>query len=209
MKMWKDLIVHILFFFLQIRYAIEITDNFYNYVREIIGIEFKYALDEIVNKKKNKKESLEQVLEYKQFYDTDRKANYYGMVKKGTMVKHGYGHLIYDKDTHEKQAAYIVGEWKDNMLTGYGKYVHFDGVAYYEGEFLDFKYHGQGKYVWNKSVTVVFEGKFEYDKPVGNGFMTIDKSTFEVDCVEGNFVKKNKIFLNKNEYRIFKQLKIN
>jgi hypothetical protein len=196
--MWKDYIVN---FFLYLSQISLLKYYFEFYSKETIS-----AMNSImiVYNYENKK-----VLEYKQFYDTDRKANYYGMVKKGTMVKHGYGHLIYDKDAHEKQAAYIVGEWKDNMLTGYGKYVHFDGVAYYEGEFLDYKYHGQGKYVWNKSVTVVFEGKFEYDKPVGNGFMTIDKSTFEVDCVEGNFVKKNKIFLNKNEYNIFKQLKIN
>lgn len=200
--MWKDYIVN---FFLYLSQISLLKYFFEFYSKETIS-----AMNSImiVYNYENKK-ALKQVLEYKQFYDTDRKANYYGMVINDTMIKHGYGHLIYDKDTHEKQAAYIVGEWKDNMLTGYGKYVHFDGVAYYEGEFLDYKYHGQGKYVWNKSVTVVFEGKFEYDKPVGNGFMTIDKSTFEVDCVEGNFVKKNKIFLNKNEYRIFKQLKIN
>lgn len=206
MKMWKNLIIHVLFFFFQVGYAKEMTYNFYDYIREIIKIEFNDAIDKIMNK--TKEVDNDEILKYKQFYDTDRKANYYGMVKNGTEVKHGYGYLIYDKAPHEKQAAYIVGEWKDNMLTGYGKYVHFDGVAYYEGEFSDYKYYGQGKYVWNKSVTVVFEGKFEDDKPLGKGYMTIGTKKFKVNYVEGNFVKKNKIFLDKDEYRIFKQLKI-
>jgi hypothetical protein len=40
-----------------------------------------------------------------------------------------------------------VGEWKDNIMNGYGIYTWPDGRKY-EGEYLKDKKQGFGKYTW-------------------------------------------------------------
>ncbi len=107
-------------------------------------------------------------------------ANYIGQINESGEA-HGIGYIVYDKEPHEKAAAYYAGDFANNTMQGYGRYVHCDGT-YYEGEFSNNQYNGWGIYVYNTTESFgencEFEGEFANSLPVNAGhlrFKSLDK----------------------------------
>lgn len=141
--------------------------------------------------------------------------------------KEGLGKLTY-KNTKD----FYEGEFKDNLVNGFGFYTWANSDNY-KGDFVAGKMHGKGTYKWPDGGEYVgdylnnvkegsgkfkwangriYEGPFVNGKPHGIGKLTIDGKTVEVEFVEGKINKnykkqrknrnENNEIVNKNLYDI-------
>ena len=129
----------------------------------------------------------------------------------GTFVndkKQGNGKLKYKS----KEDVYI-GEFKNNTITGVGKYI-WKNKDVYEGSFLCGKMHGKGKYKWadgdeyegeyvdglKEGIGVfkwsngkIYSGTFSNGKPNGKGIFYSDNKKYDVVFVDGRMTETNQI----------------
>ena len=158
-------------------------------------------------------------------------------IYKGDFVnfsRHGYGMDYRDSSKYEgefindkkngkgkielKTGDIYIGEFKNNTISGLGKYIWKNRMHEYEGNFLNGKFHGQGIYKWGENqyfkgfyVNGIKEGKgeigynngkkcvinFKNGKPDGKGILIEgNDEEIEVEFEEG--IMKNKKKINKN-----------
>jgi len=67
------------------------------------------------------------------------------------------------------------GSWKDNEMSGKGKFTYTTGV--YEGQFADSKRNGQGSFTWEDGSTYV--GNWISDKLNGEGTLTQGQTVYK------------------------------
>lgn len=122
--------------------------------------------------------------------------------------KHGNGKMYYpnSNETYE-------GNFKNNTLTGKGKYTWGNGDSY-SGDFLNGKMHGVGEYLWKEggkyigeytdNIKVgrgvfywtngrIYEGEFSNGKPHGTGIISQDKKRYETVFNDGKLVSRKLI----------------
>ena len=161
-------------------------------------------------------------------YILDKDSLYKGDFK--NFKRHGYGKYYKDLSIYEgefncdkkhgqgkitlKTGDTYIGEFKNNMISGYGQYIWKDGKHEYKGNFLNGKFHGEGFYKWEDNeyfkgnyYNGVKDGKgeigyndgrkcyvnFKNGKPNGKGILIDkDKNEFDVEFEDGIMVKKIK-----------------
>lgn len=119
-------------------------------------------------------------------------------------LRQGHGKIDY-KLSGEK----YEGEFKANMISGYGTYIWANGDTY-KGTFLDGKMHGKGEYHWPEGGVYqgeyinnlkegqgrfkwangrIFEGPFSKGKPHGKGILIQDEKRIEAEFEYGKLLK--------------------
>ena len=87
--------------------------------------------------------------------------------------RHGYGKLWKDSSIYEgqffcdkkhgqgkivlKDGDVYIGEFKNNAIDGYGRYIWKNGKHEYKGQFLNGKFHGEGLYKWEEITNILKE----------------------------------------------------
>ena len=80
--------------------------------------------------------------------------------------KHGHGKLEF------KTGDVYIGEFKNNSISGYGKYIWQNGKHEYNGNFLNGKFHGEGLYKWEDNQ--YFKGTYNNGVKEGKGEIGYD-----------------------------------
>ena len=154
------------------------------------------------------------------------KITYKGNIK--NFKKEGYGNeicneYIYEGNFHNdmkngkgkikfiKTGDYYEGDFTDDKITGYGKYIWSNKHEYigdfnegemngkgiykwpdgseYEGEYINNKREGKGKFKWSNGA--IFEGIFHDGKPDGKGIMNYKGNSFNSEFKKGHFKISN------------------
>lgn len=128
------------------------------------------------------KSGLRNIGEFKEGFENgksiekDEKGRVLYIGEKENGMRHGKG-TYYLPDTFPAQS--YIGQFKDDMIHGYGKYDYGDRI--YEGEFFDGLRHGQGTETFNDGLRI-YTGSWVYDQKEGAG-----KQMYTGDTYEGNF----------------------
>lgn len=116
-------------------------------------------------------------------------STYYGNWKMvdGHKMKHGHGKATYAGLQGHGQEAYH-GDWQDDKMYGYGKYVFTSGACY-AGQWVKGKMNGKGKMI-NADGTS-YEGDWSENKTHGEGvYIDIDHVKWEGIFINGSYESK-------------------
>ena len=86
----------------------------------------------------------------------------------------------------------FVGEWKNSVRSGFGKYVDKLNQVVYIGSFRDGKWHGHG--ILEKKDESIYVGEFKEDKRHGMGKITTSNWTYDGEWKEGLITGVGKVF---------------
>lgn len=102
----------------------------------------------------------------------------------------GYGVFEFKKDPKTGKGDKYEGDWKDNLMDGFGTYTHANGNTY-QGQYKKNERHGYGTFRWVEGDYYVGEyemgkrhGKGEYHSVDENGNVYVDKGIFR----DGEFI---------------------
>ena len=128
----------------------------------------------------------------------------YKQLKSGQKVREGYGKLIHPTSTiGEIGKEYYEGEWKNDMMDGFGIY-HYSNGDVYEGDWKNNMQHGRGKYYFTDGFT--YEGEWKEHQIHGTGkYLDLKKFGFSGEFRDGNYFSKEQAKL-KEEKRINKKI---
>ena len=128
----------------------------------------------------------------------------YKQLKSGQKVREGYVKLIHPTSTiGEIGKEYYEGEWKNDMMDGFGIY-HYSNGDVYEGDWKNNMQHGRGKYYFTDGFT--YEGEWKEHQIHGTGkYLDLKKFGFSGEFRDGNYFSKEQAKL-KEEKRINKKI---
>ena len=128
----------------------------------------------------------------------------YKQLKSGQKVREGYGKLIHPSSTiADVGQEYYEGEWKNDMMDGYGIY-HYSNGDIYEGDWKNNMQHGRGKYYFTDGFT--YDGEWNEHQIHGTGkYLDLKNFGFSGEFRDGNYFSKEQAKL-KEEKRINKKI---
>lgn len=125
-------------------------------------------------------------------------------LKTGQKVREGYGKVIHPgNDNSECGQEYYEGEWKNDMMNGYGIY-HYSNGDVYEGDWVNNMQNGYGKYFFTDGNR--YEGDWKDHKMHGTGkYLDMNNLGWGGEFRDGCFFSKEQAKL-KEEKRIMKKI---
>ena len=167
-------------------------------------------------KKGKKEEEVQKPVEKKSFpivigfgkFEFQNKIIYIGAYKQessGKKVRDGYGMIIHQtSDNSDDGKEYYEGQWKNDLMEGYGIY-HYSNGDVYEGFWKNSLHHGFGKYIFTDGFR--YEGNWKEHKMHGSGkYIDMNNLGFGGEFRDGCFFSKEQARL-KEEKRLMKKIK--
>jgi len=156
-------------------------------------------------KTEEKKKEFQEIIGFGKF-EFQNKIVYIGaykQLKSGQKVREGYGKIIHPTSTGEIGKEYYEGEWKNDMMDGFGIY-HYSNGDVYEGDWKNNMQHGRGKYYFTDGFT--YEGEWREHQIHGTGkYLDLKNFGFSGEFRDGNYFSKEQAKL-KEEKRINKKI---
>jgi hypothetical protein len=105
----------------------------------------------------------------------------------GHKMKHGHGRATYASTNGSGKEEYN-GDWQEDKMHGYGKYVFTSG-GLYSGQWANGKMHGKGKIVNSDGTS--YMGDWSENKMHGEGcYIDIDGVKWEGIFINGSYESK-------------------
>ena len=141
-------------------------------------------------------------------FEFQNKIIYIGSFKQlasGQKVREGFGTIIHPtSDNSNDGKEYYEGNWKNDLMEGYGIY-HYSNGDVYEGYWKNSLHHGYGKYIFTDGFR--YEGDWKEHKMHGAGkYIDMNNLGFGGEFRDGSFFSKEQARL-KEEKRLMKKIK--